>query len=235
MNNTIIEGNSFITEDLDTAKVIFTTGENDFNVYFGQLHGKENLECLKKWFNIDEIGYLRQCHSNIVQIYDGSVQEGDAIITDKPGTAVGVFTADCVPVLIYDKRKNVTAAVHSGWRGTYSKVVSITIDKMKSNYGSQAEDMLVYIGPHMRDCCYEVGDEVIDKFTSDNFYSGEDIFDGRKLSMEKCILKQLKEKGVAQENVKSLGLCTYCSKEPKLYSYRKGEKGKRLFSLIFIK
>lgn len=235
MDNLIIKGCEFIVEDLETAKVVFTTAKNDFNTNVYNPQGKENLENIKEWFNINEVAYVNQVHSDCVHIFDGEVHEGDAIITDKTKVAVGVFTADCVPVIIYDIKLKVATAIHSGWRGTYNEIVGKTIEKMKSFYGSHAQNLKIYIGPHMRDCCYQVGNEVAAKFKDSEIYKGADVFKGNYLSMEKCILKQLELNNIPKENIKSLNLCTYCTNEPELYSYRKGEKDKRLFSFIFIK
>lgn len=230
-----IEGYNFFSEDLGVGKVIFSTAEKDFNVYKKTDAGKSNIENLKNIFGVDHIGFLNQCHSDIVNIYNGTTLDGDAIITDKINTAVGVFTADCVPVLIFDIEKKVVAAVHSGWRGTYSKIVLKTIQRMISEYGSSKDNLRIYIGPHIKDCCYEVGDEVIDKFQNDEIYKDKNIFNENKLSMEKCIVTQLKSINIDENNIKSIGCCTYCSTNPKLYSYRRGETDKRLFSFVYIK
>lgn len=235
MENLVIDGNEFIVEDLKTAKIIFTTAKNDFNTNVYTTEGKENLEKIKEWFDINEIGYVNQVHGDNVQIFDGEIHQGDAIITDKAKVAVGVFTADCVPVIIYDIKLKIAAAVHSGWKGTYNEIVNKTIEKMKSIYGAKCENIYIYIGPHMRDCCYQVGEEVAAKFKEKIIYENTDIFKGNFLSMENCILKQLLIQNIPKENIKSLNLCTYCSNEHNLFSYRKGEKDKRLFSLIFIK
>jgi len=235
MEKVIINGYEFIVEDLKTAKVVFSTAENDFNMNINTLEGEKNIKNIKKWFKIDAVAYLNQIHSDFVHTYDGEIYEGDAIITDKAKTAIGIFTADCVPVIIYDTHLKVAAAIHSGWRGTYNLIVSKAIEKMNSQYGSQSINLKVFIGPHMRDCCYEVGDEVAGKFKESETYKEADIFKGKKLSMEKCILKQLEKNNVPKENIKTLDLCTYCSNLPKLYSYRKGQNSKRLFSFVFIK
>jgi polyphenol oxidase len=229
-----IENYEFITEDLGTAMVVFSTAKNGLNFYSRSGEGMENINKLKSWFPVEEVAYLSQIHSDLVFTNDCRGCEGDAIITDKPGVAVGVFTADCVPVIIYDPVHKAAAAVHSGWKGTYSIIVSKTIDKMKSAYGSVPGDMKVFIGPNMRECCYEVSEELVQKFRESDYYKDTDAFQGRKLSMEKCILRQLENQGVHDQNIKVTGLCTSCS-NVELYSYRGGEKDKRLFSFIYIK
>jgi len=234
MEKISIENYEFITEDLGTAMVVFSTAKNGLNFYSKADPGKENIEKLKSWFPVEEVAYLSQIHSDLVFTNDCRGCEGDAIITDKSGVAVGVFTADCVPVIIYDPVHKAAAAVHSGWKGTYSLIVSKTIDKMKNAYGSVPANMKVFIGPNMRECCYEVSEELVQKFRESDYYKDTDAFQGRKLSMEKCILRQLENQGVHDENIKVTGLCTSCSKV-ELYSYRGGEKDKRLFSFIYIK
>ncbi|MGE5629301.1 MAG: peptidoglycan editing factor PgeF [Solirubrobacterales bacterium] len=230
-----LEGYYFFAEDLEAGKVIFSTAENDFNVYKKTETGKSNIEKLKKIFGLEDIGFLNQCHSDIVQVYNSRTMEGDAIITDRVNVGVGVFTADCVPVLIFDIDKKVVAAIHSGWRGTHSKIVLKTIEKMITEFGSNKENLKIYIGPHIKDCCYEVGTEVIEKFKNDGLYKDENIFNKNKLSMVKCIVQQLKSINIDENKIKSIECCTHCSENPKLYSYRRGETDKRLFSFIYIK
>jgi len=234
MTNIYMENFEFLVEDMETAAAVFSTAKNHMNFYRKTNDGRKNLESIKKWFSVNAVAYLSQVHSDTVCIYDGTVQTGDAIITDQPGIAIGVFTADCVPVLIYDPVKKAAAAVHSGWRGTYSRIVCKTIERMEKEYGSKPSSLKVFIGPHIRDCCYEVGDEVITKFNNDELYKGADIFAGTHLSMEKCILWQLKKYGVPDENIKTENGCTFCSKD-NFHSYRRGDTSKRQFSFIYIK
>jgi len=234
MEKTRIEKYEFITEDLGTAVVVFSTAKGGLNFYSRSGEGIENIEKLKSWFPVNDVAYMRQIHSDIICSEDCSGEEGDALITDKPKVAIGVFTADCVPVILYDPVHKAAAAVHSGWKGTYSLIVGKTIEKMRLSYGSEPVDLKVFIGPNMRECCYEVSEELIRKFRESDSYRDTDAYHGRKLSMEKCILKQLEDQGVPARNIEVTGLCTSCSDE-ELYSYRGGEQDKRLFSFIYIK
>lgn len=106
---------------------------------------------------------------------------------------------------------------------------------MKEEYNSKVEKLVVYIGPHIRKCCYEVSEELKEQF-SERFGIEEKLFDGRNLSLEECINNDLINSGVLEENINSLGICTNCEKEIKLHSYRKsnGAYG-RLFSFVYIK
>ena len=100
---------------------------------------------------------------------------------------------------------------------------------MKEKYG--CENIKVIIGPHVRQCCYEVSEDLVEKF-SEEF--GKDVCNGRMLNLEKCVEIQLKGI-VKKENITSTRICTYCEKEVKMHSYRENqEKSGRLFSSIFI-
>jgi YfiH family protein len=235
MNRILIDNYEFIKVDLGGSEAIFSTGENGLDFNKNTEEGINNIENIKSWFNIKEVGFLNQIHSDNVFIYEGKIEGGDALITNQTDKAIGVFTADCVPILLYDKKNNIIASIHSGWRGTFSCILLKTIDKMKNTYGTKEEDLIACIGPHMRQCCYEVSYELIDKFRNSEVYKNVDISDGRMLSMTKCINHQLIIAGVKAENIKDLNICTFCSKEYKLHSYRKNTKYGRMFSFIYLK
>lgn len=236
MEIVLIEGYEFIKLDLGGANAVFSTGKNGLDFNKNADEGRKNIENIKKWFGVNEVGFLNQTHSDNVYIYNGKVEDGDALITNKESAAVGVFTADCVPILLYDKASKVVAAIHSGWRGTFSCIVSKTIEEMKKKYGTRSENLVVCIGPHIHQCCYEVSEELIEKFKNSEVYKEVDIAKGRMLSMVECITHQLDTKGVRKENINHINLCTLCSNEIELHSYRKNTNAyKRLFSFIFIK
>jgi len=115
-------------------------------------------------------------------------------------------------------------------------IVSKTIERLKENYGSNANDIRVYIGPHIGACCYEVSSELIEEFTSEAIYSNIKISNNNKLDLEKCILAQIKEKNIKVENISTTNICTACNKQYKLYSYRTCEnKQGRMFSFVYLK
>lgn len=229
------EGYEFINYSNSNAEFVFSTAKNNLNLSKNSKEGINNLENLKEWFELKEVGYLNQTHSDYIYVYDGKIHEGDAIITEEKNIAVGIFTADCVPILMYDKTNNVIAAVHSGWKGTEMGIASKTIDKLIKNYGAKAEDLVVCIGPHIGGCCYEVSEELIELFKNNSMYKDIDFHDGRKLNLKKCIIHQLKYKGVLEDNIHDVNICTFCNKEYETYSYRRNDKESRLFSFIFLK
>ena len=105
---------------------------------------------------------LKQIHSAVVWVVEqpGCAGEGDALVTDQAGLSVSVRTADCYPILLVDQRRRAVAAVHAGWRGTAAGIAGETIQRMHAQFGTDAEDLLVAIGPGIGACCYEVGLEV---------------------------------------------------------------------------
>lgn len=234
--NIEIDSYQFINFKDDNININFSTAKNNLDFNINTSKGLDNLENIKEWFDVQSVGYLKQTHSDKICLYDGIINEGDAIITDKPNIAIGVFTADCVPVLIYSKTKAIIAAVHSGWKGTFSQIVYKTIKKIISLYSVDVKDIKVYIGPHNKKCCYEFGKDVADEFYNKDMYKNIKFYENGKLNLKACIIKQITETGVPVKNIRSLDICTFCNKEYELFSYRKQKINYgRMYSFIYIK
>lgn len=149
----------------------------------------------------------------------GLAGEADALVTSERGISLVVAVADCVPVAMV--AENEVGMVHSGWRGTLSGISG------KAVRGMGDEPVRAYIGPCIRGCCYEVSEELAAKFAKE---FGNDVVDGRYLSLPAAIRCDLEEAGV--DEVYDLGLCTGC--RPDLfYSHRKQgpETGRNLASV----
>lgn len=239
--NSFEKGNDFIKFQQGKIEIVFSTAENNKNFNRNTEDGVRELESLIGKFHSENVEYLKQIHSNKVYTYrkgdkDFKENEGDALITNEEKTIIGVFTADCVPIILVDEENKAIAAIHSGWKGTFLSIVSETILRMKEEYNSKVEKLVVYIGPHIRKCCYEVSEELKEQFSERFGIEDGKLFDGRNLSLEECINNDLINSGVLEENINSLGICTNCEKEIKIHSYRKsnGAYG-RLFSFVYIK
>lgn len=231
-----INGYKYKKYIIGKAEILISLGEQDFNMW--EKEGLLNIENLKKESGLDHIGYSKQIHSDIINIYDGELKSGDALITNINGVGLGVFTADCVPVLIIDNDNGVIAAIHSGWKGTNMNIVGKTIDRMNLEFKSKTSNLSVVIGPHIGSCCYEVGSEVKDVFSLNPLFHGKNIFENNNnnLNLSQCIKIQLSEKCIKNENIFELDLCTFCEKEMPLHSYRREKENYgRNFSLIYIK
>jgi polyphenol oxidase len=124
---------------------------------------------------------LRQFHSNLVVIADGGdanrdrPRKADGVITAEPGLLLAIQTADCIPVLVADRKRRVVGAFHAGWRGTVKRIVELGVGKMRLEFGSRPEDLIAAIGPGVGQCCYAVGEEVISEFES-QFSYGRELF-----------------------------------------------------------
>jgi polyphenol oxidase len=120
---------------------------------------------------------LQQIHSSVIHRVDQAdasetaVLKGDGLMTDCAGILLGIQTADCIPVLIADRKKRAVAAFHAGWRGTLKRIVEIGVGKMQLEFGARPKDLVAAIGPGIGQCCYAVGEEVLDEFVSQFNYA----------------------------------------------------------------
>lgn len=157
MNSTTISTkmrNSLITYNTPDWLTAFTTGKG--------------VEPEQLGIEQDALVLPRQTHSDHVLWTEkaGRPEDTDAVITDSPGLCVCVKTADCIPILLYDARQRIVAAVHAGWRGTVADIVGKTIKEMNP---LNATDIHAIIGPGISLECFEVGDEVYEIFQKEGF------------------------------------------------------------------
>lgn len=100
---------------------------------------------------------------------------GDALLTNQPGILLSVRTADCLPVLLLDPRHRAVAAIHAGWRSALGRIIEKTVGVMRAVFGSDPHHLLAALGPSIRACCYEVGEEIVAAFCG-RFAQGERFF-----------------------------------------------------------
>jgi len=186
---------------------------------------------------------VKQVHGNRVRILEDSKKadelwgaEGDAIITRAPGVALGVFTADCLPILLFDPVRQVVGAVHAGWRGTAKGIVQKAVREMTQQFQCRSEDMRAAMGPCIGPCCLEVDGPVKEAF-SQNGFAWEIISSPRRegkwlLDLRKANSLLLEREGLRKENIFRLDLCT-CCRPDLFYSYR-GDGASRGRQLNFI-
>ena len=160
----------------------------------------------------------------------------DTVLTDRPGLAVAVKTADCQPILIVEPQKKIVAAVHAGWKGTLLRTVQAAIRRMEEKGGS-AKNLVCALGPNMVGRCFEVEADVAGDFERE--FPGWPVL--KKISGAKWLLDvtlanrlQLREAGVPDAQVDHIDLCTHC--RPDLFwSFRRdGEKAGRMVNFIQI-
>jgi YfiH family protein len=151
----------------------------------------------------------------------------DVIVSNAEHVLAGVKTADCVPILIGDPRTRSFAAVHAGWRGTLAQAVIAGVKRLADEYRARPEDLRAAIGASAGPCCYEVGSDVIDAFTS-RFADGAKLFTPTRsghalVDLITANREQLVSAGVSPERIHVLPLCTMCRTDL-FFSYRNEKK-----------
>jgi hypothetical protein len=199
---------------------------------------------------------LKQIHSNLTRRVtradaDRSEMKGvaraDGLMTDDPEVVLGIQTADCVPVLVRDRRTHAVAAFHAGWRGTLKRIVEGGIGKMRLEFGSRPEQLEAAIGPAIGACCYAVGEEVRSEFLSQFSYAAElfsEIYDldpvkekypllfltarapghsnmgpNLHLDLVEANRRQLLDAGLSAKSIATAYRCTNCEPDT-FFSYR---------------
>jgi polyphenol oxidase len=208
----------------------------------------------------------RQVHSDIIHAIDSppeSTLAGDGLIAATPNILLSIQTADCLPIILVDPKNRAVGVFHAGWRGTVRRIVEKGVGEMRRHFGSRARDLKAAIGPGIHGCCYEVGEDVREKFESQFAYAAklfrevEEFNEVREkypmlfltarapghselpkkifLDLVEANRQQLLSVGVPAKNIEASDLCTNCRTDL-LFSYR-AEKGKtgRMMAVVGIK
>jgi len=182
-------------------------------------------------FGIDaKLATCTQVHGkNVVRAQSsGECDSCDGLWSSDPGTALGIKVADCLPVTIADMANGVIANVHSGWRGAVQKIAGEAIDAI----GGVSPAAQAWLGPSIRVCCFEVGEEVVDQFCA-SYAEAESFVDrgGMKphIDLPRLTAALLTGRGIAAQNIHDSGLCTRCDGSI-FHSYRRdaGRGGRNL-------
>lgn len=213
-----------------------------------QVHGVEVRQIAGEFFSLPQ---------NIRKM----VLEGvDALVTDQPGLCVGVSTADCIPVLLYDEEHHAVAAIHAGWRGTLARIVHKTIQQMTFTYHTDPKKLKAVIGPGISLENFEVGDEVYEQFEQAAFPM-KDIAEQRPnaafkttpaererlaeagnveqplkwhINLSLCNELILRHLGVPQENIHNCGICTYVHSDEYFSARKLGVESGRIYTAIML-
>lgn len=205
---------------------------------------------------------LRQIHSDLIHRIDGLPADqvtkapmagewvGDGLVTNIPGVIVAVQAADCLPIILADRKRRAVGVFHAGWRGTVQRIVEKGVGEMRKCFGSDPRHLVAAIGPGVQGCCYEVGDEVRTRFDAQFAYA-ETLFREVKesdpvrekypllfltarapghselpvklfLDLVEANRRQLRDAGVSAMNIDTIALCTACHTDL-LFSFRAEE------------
>lgn len=212
-------GEIYYSDLVPELEHFFTTRTSDVD---------NNRSNILKYLNITKDNLINptQTHSSNISFAKEGIQDypdTDAIILTNYTQAVYMRFADCTPIILYDKKANIAAIVHAGWRGTVNKIAKKTANKMLEYSKSTTNDIFVLIGPAIMPCCYNVGEEVAIKIQNsvtnyDNLIQkkNEKIF----IDLKKTNQRQLTEYGIPDKNIDICRFCTSCNNDL-FYSYRK--------------
>ena len=228
-------------------------GEFNINLWCGDSveHTTRNLELLASELGIakDHIIIPHQVHKTETRIISNSffqlseadrtayIDGVDALITNLTGVCIGVSTADCIPVLLYDPVHHASAAIHAGWRGTQQRIVAKTVETMQKQYGTNLADLQAVIGPGISLKAFEVGQEVYDAFVDANF--DMHLISEKKekwhIDLPLCNKLQLIHCGVLENNIQSSDICTYSNYNDFFSARRLGINSGRIYTGILMK
>ena len=205
----------------DNVKIAFTNRNVD----------AKSSEDMKRFsdkygFNHDNIVYNTQVHGADICIVESgddfteNGKEADGLITNLRNTPLLIFTADCVPIVFYDKQQGVVALAHAGWRGTYGNIAGEMVNIMIDKYGCKVEDIKTIIGPSVSVDNYEVSYDLIEKFAALEVQGYYKEVDGKYyLDLWKLNKELLKKCGILEDNIKIIDFCTVRDND-KFFSYR---------------
>jgi YfiH family protein len=189
-----------------------------------------------------QLYFPSQVHkTRIVHVASGiskdELMETDALITNEKGICIAVMSADCVPILLYDKKNKAVAAIHSGWRGTVARILDKTLQQMHASFGTKGEDLIAGIGPSVSQESYEVGTEVVEEvilaFGKDSGLLIPQPNEKAKLDLWKANKIQLQQFGVPETQIEVSNLCTVLNNN-NFFSARKGDTGRFAAGIMLV-
>ena len=202
--------------DLGTGVEAFSTRRNA-ELPYPVIQGHQVHDC--KVAIIDRPDYTRE-----------ELEGYDAFITNLPGVAIGVRTADCVPVLLYDPVKRVVAAIHAGWKSTVLHISQKAINVMMQRFSCRPEGMNAVLGPSIGPDSFQVGEEIAEHFKNAGFpiddvwsfrgpSDGTPMSGGHHIDLWKANQWLLKQAGIPANNIQVCGIDTFTS--PEFFSARR--------------
>ena len=214
--------------DKNDSNLAFHVEDNEINV----IKNRKNL-ALKLGYNYEDLVYMNQVHSaNIIVVDENSpklVDNCDSIITRSKNLPLMVMVADCIPILMFDSKQGVVAAIHAGRNSTFLEISKKTASFFIEKFSSNPEDIRVILGASIRKCCSEVSDE-LSKIVENSF--GKEFVENNYIDLQGINKKQLNDLGI--KNIEISNICTKCG-DKSYFSYRKDKKTGRFAGIIILK
>ncbi len=164
-----------------------------------------------------------------------AMPEADAVWTAAPGVAVGVVTADCVPILLADPRGRFVCAIHAGWRGSAAKIASRSVRALCAATKTRPADLVAAIGPHIGACCYEVDEPVLQAIPERSVFTPADRPGHAMLDLFALNRLRLVGAGVPARAIERVGGCTLCDPSHRYASYRRDKSKGQMLHFIRVR
>ena len=241
-----------LTHGFNQRKFFNSEGE-ECDLLLGKFKDENNSLLHRKWFlnslsikNSDQIFILNQTHSDRVYVLDDykktendvANEDADAIITHLQDRPIGVLTADCVPIILFDPVNNITGVIHAGRKGTQKRILSKTIAEMSTTYECRVPNIKMGIGPAIGGCCYEVDESCIKPFRKDypQWKQFVKVAQADKFWLDLITANEQDalDAGIVAENIAKSDHCTSCENHL-WYSYRREGKTGRILTLSMLK
>lgn len=200
---------------------------------------------IKKFMQLNNLILLKQKHStkgvivdnNNIDLLLNKKEEGDFLITRLEKVGLGIYTADCLPIIFFDTVNCIIGLCHAGWQGALDKIAIKTIEKMQKTYGTDLNHLRIFFGPSAKRCCYNVNDDFVQKL--EDFYfidqvlvkdNGQFFFDLPNFNR-----LQLEQLGIKKEAFHTnYNICTICDNY--FCSYRRDKQSfKRQLTVVALK
>ncbi len=211
-----------------TREFVLTAGE----ITDIQIEADKNRDFLCSKFNIkrNKLFTTKQTHSTNIVSVDKNIpfyDDCDGIILNIENSAGILNFADCVPIILYDEKQDIAAIAHAGWRGTADEIAKKTVEKMKSEFNSNVQDIIAAIGPAIGECCFSTDEDVFDKLIKDKSEKNKIYRYNKETNKYHIDLKLLNKKQLLDTGVVKIDVCDYCTScmSNIFFSYRK-ESGK---------
>lgn len=231
--------------DMDFASIYFGDSKDGLNLNDLDLL-RENLDILRTRLNLRHLFFLKQVHGiDSILITDDPISRpvdlwsysGDLIVSNKKGVGIGVLTADCLPVVLFDLKNKVSSIVHAGWQGSIQKICLKAIRIMQEKFRSKIDDLKIYFGPCARKCCYEVGQNFIDKLKAEKIvFKSFIVKKGNKIFFDLVHFNQQQfyDLGVLNNQIiTDHCLCTICNGQ--FCSHRRDKSYRRQATIAVLK
>lgn len=231
------------------SKFAICFGDDESSIKFS---GKKNdllsvIPHLQKHINPQSVIFLKQVHGTdgiivskeykLQSPIDVPCSKGDILLTDRAMVGIGVLTADCLPVVLYDRVNHALGVLHAGWKGSLLGVATRAVNMMKERFHSKPKELEAHFGPSAKSCCYEVQDDFLSRLKKSNVSERCLITKEDKIFFDNAALNkmQLVDIGIKEKNIKvDQHKCTICNQN--FCSYRRDkEKASRQFTVAMLK